>query len=521
MQQPAARPIRFVHRGAIVEIARAPTTKSVLYWLREDAHCVGTKEGCNEGDCGACMVMVGSRDAHAPGGLALRAVNACLQFVAMLDGKALFTIEDLKRIASTGDGGTLHPAQRAMVACHGSQCGFCTPGFTMSLAVCYEQHVASETRPTRQLIADTLSGNLCRCTGYRPILDAGEAMFDASTADPSSARIDRAEVVQLLDRLVDDPPLLYRAPESAMASIGETGKDAWVTAPRTIDALASLYEAHPDARLVAGATDVGLWITKQFRAMPGQIRVDAIESLKAIEWKGDRLTIGAGASLEAAWSALVAIAPALHEMQLRFASLPLRLAGTMGGNVANGSPIGDSAPILLALDATLLLRRGTSQRRVALDDFYTGYMKNRLAPGEFIEAIEVPRPFPDAAIRGYKLGKRYDCDISAVCAGLAIRVEGGRVVHARFAFGGMAVIVKRAAHAEAAVLDAPWNEATVQRAIDGLANDFAAMTDLRASASYRQKAAANLLRRFWLETRGDAPFAADELSVWPRRALLR
>lgn len=512
MHEPAARAIRFVHRGAIVEVARAPTTMSVLYWLREAAHRVGTKEGCNEGDCGACMVMVGTRDDEAPDGLSLRPVNSCLQFLSSLDGKALFTVEGLKRGAQTESGPSLHPAQRAMVVCHGSQCGFCTPGFTMSLAACYENHVASNTRPTRQGIADALSGNLCRCTGYRTILDAGETMFDTRTAT-----IDRVAVVRLLDRLAGDAPLDYRAPESASAAIDASSAASWVAAPRTVDALASLYQEHPDALLVAGATDVGLWVTKQFRAMTQQIRVDAIDRLKAIGWKGNVLTIGAGATLEAAWSALVAIAPALREMQLRFASLPLRLAGTMGGNLANGSPIGDSAPILLALDASLLLRCGPTQRRIALDDFYVDYMKNRLAPGEFIEAIEVPRIADGAVVRGYKISKRYDCDISAVCAGLAIRIEDGRVAHARFAFGGMAAIVKRAAQAEAAVLDAQWNEATLQRAIEALAIDFTPMTDLRGSARYREKVAGNLLRRYWLETRVDAPLASEALTVWPAR----
>ena len=515
MQEPDTRPIRFVHRGAIVEVADAPTTRSVLYWLREDAHCVGAKEGCNEGDCGACMVIVGSRDDRAPGGLALRPVNSCLQFLASLDGRALFTVEDLKSVAREQGGDPLHPAQRAMVACHGSQCGFCTPGFTMSLAACYEHHVASGITPTRQGIADSLSGNLCRCTGYRPILDAGQAMFDAPVAT-----IDRPAVVRLLDRLADDAPLHYRAHESAMTAI-EGAHDAWVAAPRTIAALASLHQSHPDARLVAGTTDIGLWVTKQFRTMGKQIRVDSVDSLKTVAWHGDVLSIGAGASLETAWSALVEMIPSLHEMRLRFASLPLRLAGTMGGNVANGSPIGDSAPVLLALDATLLLRRGERQRRIALDDFYVDYMKNRLGPGEFIEAIEVPRPAPETSVRGYKLSKRYDCDISAVCAGLAIRIEDGQAVHARFAFGGMAATVRRATRAEAAAHGAPWNEETLERAIVALTHDFAPITDLRASASYRRRVAANLLRRFWLETRADAPLAAERVAVWPQRAVMR
>jgi xanthine dehydrogenase small subunit len=506
MSDPAHRPIRFVHRGAIVAVDDAPTTQSVLYWLRDSARCVGTKEGCNEGDCGACMVIVAERDAAAPDGVALRPVNACLQFVSALDGKALITVEDLKHVAPDRP----HPAQEAMVSCHGSQCGFCTPGFTMSLAACYDNALATISKPSRQALADVLSGNLCRCTGYRPILDAGEAMFAQQ-----EARIDRKALASLLDTLADDAPLHYRAPESASAAI--TRDAAWTAAPRTVDALATLFADHPDARLVAGATDVGLWVTKQFRPLPKTIRIDRVDALKTIESHGDTLSIGAGASLEAAWSAIVGIAPALREMQLRFASLPLRLAGTMGGSVANGSPIGDSAPTLLALDAVLVLRHGPTERRVALADFYFGYMKNALAPGEFIAAIEVPRPIAGTQVRGYKLSKRYDCDISAVCAGLAIRIEDGVVAHARFAFGGMAAICRRATGAEASVVGRPWDEATLTEAIVALATDFTPLDDLRASAAYRGKVAGNLLRRMWLETRVDDPIPGDRLAIWPRR----
>ena len=503
-----SRPIRFVHRGAIVAVQDAPTTQSVLYWLRETAHCVGTKEGCNEGDCGACMVLIAERDADAPDGVALRPANACLQFLSALDGKALITVEDLKRIGPS----EAHPAQQAMVDCHGSQCGFCTPGFTMSLAACYDNALANGLLPTRRQLADVLSGNLCRCTGYRPILDAGEAMFDRP-----EARIDRRVLATLLDTLATDAPLHYRAPESALAAIAAPDDAAWVVAPRSIDDLAALYATHPDARLVAGATDVGLWVTKQFRPMPKTIRVDAVDAMKTIAWHGETLSIGAGASLEAAWSALVELAPALREMQLRFASLPLRLAGTMGGSVANGSPIGDSAPALLALDATLLLRRDRTRRRVALVDFYVDYLKNRLEPGEFVEAIEVPRPIDGTRVRGYKLSKRYDCDVSAVCAGLSVRMQHGRVAQIRIAFGGMAATCRRVEAAETVVLGSPWDEATLDSAVDALARDFAPMTDLRASAAYRKKAAGNLLRRFWMETREAAPLAADRTSVWTIR----
>ena len=497
MNVPNPRPIRFVHRDTVVEVTDAPTTQSVLYWLRERAHRVGTKEGCNEGDCGACMVLVGERDEAAPGGVALRAVNACLPFVSSLDGKALWTVEDLKTIA----GGALHPVQRAMVDHHGSQCGFCTPGFTMTLAACYEHHRAAGTRPDRQALADDLSGNLCRCTGYRPILDAGVAMFDAPIAV-----IDRLRVARLLDTLADDPPLVHRAK-------GHAADDgvAEVLAPRTVEQLADWYADRPDARLVAGATDVGLWVTKQFRPMPSMIRVDRVDDLRAVSTDSDgTLIIGAAASLEAAWDALVARHPSLREMQLRFASRPLRRVGTLGGNVANGSPIGDGPPVLLALDAVLVLRHRATRRRAPLAAFYTGYMKNALAPGEFVESIEVP-PSPDRAVRAYKVSKRYDCDISTVAAGLAIRLDGDRVVDARFAFGGLAATARRALDAEAAVRDRRWTEDTLSTAIAAL--DFEPLDDLRGSAAFRQRIAANLLRRFWLETRVDTPLAASQLSV--------
>jgi xanthine dehydrogenase small subunit len=507
MSEVADRPIRFIHRGAIVEVADAPTTKSVLYWLREDARRIGTKEGCNEGDCGACMVIVASLDAKAPGGVALQPVNACLQFLSALDGRALLTVEDLKHIDA---GGSLHPAQQAMVDCHGSQCGFCTPGFTMSLAAFYDDHVASASRPGRQAIADALSGNLCRCTGYRPILDAGERMFDLPTA-----AIDRRELAAQLESLGDDPPLHYRAREFASAD----DEAAWVATPHTVDALAKLVEAHPDARLVAGTTDVGLWVTKQHRSLPKMIRVDGVDSMKAVDVTNDGVRIGAGASLEHAWDALVAFAPGLREMQLRFASAPLRAIGTMGGNVANGSPIGDSPPVLLALDATLVLRRGGDRRRVPLSDFYVAYMKNRLEAGEFIEAIEVPRPHPDTVVRGYKISKRHDCDISTVAAGMAIRVEDDVVVHARFAFGGMDGICRRSSKVEALVTGSIWDDATVARAIAALRDDFAPLSDLRGTASFRLKVAGNLLRRLWLETRDADPVLPKNLSVWPRREL--
>jgi xanthine dehydrogenase small subunit len=473
------RPIRFLHRGAVVEVADLPPTTTVLQYLREHAGCTGTKEGCAEGDCGACTVIQGELDAS--GQLQLRNVNACTQFLPTLDGRALLTVEDV------GSPTHLNPAQQAMVDCHGSQCGFCTPGFVMSLTACYERHQAAGTRPDRQQLADDLAGNLCRCTGYRPILDAGEAMFNA----PARC-LDRAPIVAALQALQADEPLDY------------THAGACFNAPQTVPDLALLCETYPAATLLAGSTDIGLWVNKQFRELPHLIytgRVDALREIRDETFHGQPgLWIGAAAPLEDAWARLTELAPSLAELWRRFASPPVRHAGTLGGNIANGSPIGDGAPALIALGAEVVLRKGAQQRRLPLQDFYLDYMKKDLQPGEFIEALHVPRPDMSWAIAAHKISKRHDSDISAVCAVLALQLRNGSVQQARFVFGGMAAIVKRAAAAEAAVVGQPWVEATAEAAALALPQDFKPLTDMRASDAYRLKVAQNLLRKLWLET---------------------
>jgi len=490
---PAARPIRFVHRGAVQSVTGLPSTLSVLGWLREQARCSGTKEGCNEGDCGACTVLIGELDASGQA-VALKPVNSCIQFLPTLDGKALVTVEDL---------GGHHPAQQALVACHGSQCGFCTPGFVMSMAATYQRHAtgrqATGDVPSRQQIADDLSGNLCRCTGYRPILDAGERMFESPRRP-----IDTAPLVPLLQALRADPPLHYTAATPFHA-------------PRTVEDLAALRLAKPQARLLAGSTDIGLWVNKQFRDLGELVYVGDVAALKAVSVTEGWLQIGAGASLEVAWAALAGHWPALREMYLRFASRPVREAGTMGGNLANGSPIGDSAPVLMALGAELVLRRGTAQRALPLDAFYLGYQRSALAEGEFIEAIRVPLAAAGDGwrLRADKLSKRHDCDISSLACGLALRLaDDGTVAEARLAFGGLAATVKRAAATEAALRGQPWTEATLRAGQAALAQDFQPLSDLRASAGYRLRGAQALLERFWLATRPVDPLPEAQLSVW-------
>lgn len=517
----STQPIRFYHQGRVVDVSGVHPTRTVLDWLRDDAHCTGTKEGCNEGDCGACTVVIGELaapgDKDAVGGLKLQSVNACIQFLPTLNGKALFTVEDLKtQCASQGAAHgsqhgkhpvtPLHPVQQALVDCHGSQCGFCTPGFVMSLWSNYEQHQSCGTRPSRQQLADDLSGNLCRCTGYRPILDAGQRMFDLPPV-----RLDTQPVVQALQTLQNEFGFEYTAPLGVRTD--------HFHAPRTLAQLAQLRVAKPRAQILAGSTDVGLWVNKQFRDLGDIIYVGDVEELKAVEERngaqGPELYIGAGASLEAAWSALAARFEGLTDVWLRFASPPIRHAGTMGGNVANGSPIGDSPPVLMALDAQIELRQGERVRRMPLTDFYVDYMKNKLEPGEFVQAVAVPLSVAARRVRAYKISKRFDCDISALCGAFSLELgEDDKVKAIRLAFGGMAAIVKRAAKAEAALLGQPWTQASVDAARAALAEDFTPLTDMRASAGYRLQVAQNLITRLWLETRRQDALPTAATSVW-------
>lgn len=543
----ATRPIRFVHRGRVHEVSGAAPTRTVLEWLREDARCTGTKEGCAEGDCGACTVIVASEDNTAPGGVDLTTVNACIQFLPTLDGRALITVEDLAANQVP------HPAQQAMVDCHGSQCGFCTPGFVMTLVAVHEEHATAGTCPDRAALCDALAGNLCRCTGYRPIVEAGLAMFK----DPEP-RIDRPAMLRQLQALAQSPALRYEAPNPAAG-----GRVDRFFAARSADEFAQLRLEHPEARLLAGSTDIGLWVTKQFRDVGDLLWIGAVADLRRIAWRdgdvdaldeaapdtdamtitrpgqgslGRWLEIGAAASLELAWAALARRWPTLAEVALRFAGPSVRHTGTLGGNLANGSPIGDSAPVLMALDARLVLRQGARRRILRLDSFYLDYMKNRLEPGEFLETIRVPDLFPGDSsggnpagapaltspgpvhhVRAWKISKRFDCDISALCAGIRLSLAQGRVDDVRLAFGGMAATVRRAESAEAALRGQPWTAETMDAACAALDADFKPLTDLRASAGYRRQAARGLLRRLWLQTRADDALPPEASTVWARQ----
>jgi xanthine dehydrogenase small subunit len=484
--------VRFALDGEIVTLDDVDPTRTVLQYLREDLGRTGTKEGCAEGDCGACTVVVGELK---NAGVRFRAINSCIQFVPTLDGKELITVESLE-----GDNAALHPVQQALVDCHGSQCGFCTPGFVMSLFALYK----SAHRPSRREINDALAGNLCRCTGYRPIVDAGRRMYEyrdaagtkhehwmncsfSSPADgePSTSEREMIERLRAIQRR-DTLSLIH-------------GNRTYF-APSSVADLAALREAHPDARVLAGGTDVGLWVTKQQRELSAVIYVGNVAELQRIETAQDALHVGAAVSLTDAFGALVANYPQLDEMCRRFASPPIRNAGTLGGNIANGSPIGDAMPMLMALGATLSLRRGAQTRVLPLDAFFLAYQKTALEPGEFLERVTIPLHDSAAIVRSYKISKRFDQDISAVCGGYCLHVSGGVVRDARVAYGGVAAIPKRALHCERALIGKPWTDETVRAAMSALDRDYTPLTDMRASAGYRRSITKNLLLRLFIET---------------------
>ena len=483
-----AHPLHYLRQGQLVTFQDVAPTRTLLQVLREDLGACGSKEGCNEGDCGACTVVMGELQGEK---IKYSSINSCIRFAHSIAGKALWTVEDIAPSAEV-----LHPAQQAMVDCFGSQCGFCTPGFVMSLFATYQNRVLQGEAVTRELAQEDLSGNLCRCTGYRPILDAAERM-----ASLPKVQMDENRLLSLLKQTND---------------IKRRDKGQMIYAmPRKLPELLQTRAANPKAQIVAGCTDVGLWVNKMYMEFDQVIDVTQVEELRQVERYPQHIAIGAAVNLNDAFAALVADRPQLKTFASRFAGKPVRNSGTLGGNVVNGSPIGDSMPLLIALNASLVLMRwsgnAAKHREVRVEDFYTGYRKNILQPDEVLAWIKVPllqtqpqtQPQPLEFLRAYKISKRFEDDISAVCLVIQLTLENGKVKAASIGAGGVAATPVRAVQTEAFLTGKPWNPSTVQAAQTVLRKEFSPISDMRASGSYRQQVLGNLLQRFWLENQGE------------------
>lgn len=473
------REIRFLLNGEDVALSDVKPDETLLDWLRLRRTLLGTKEGCAEGDCGACTVLVGRLTAD---GLVYEGVNACIRFLGSIDGCHIVTIEHL----AAADG-TLHPVQQAMVDFHGSQCGFCTPGFVMSLYGLWMQ----TPQPSDAAIETALQGNLCRCTGYEPIIRAARAISSYGTPGNDPLVTERAAVTARLQALQD----------GRRVEIG--ADDNRLVVPASLDDFAAVLAAEPKATIVAGSTDVGLWVTKQMRAIAPVVFIAGLGELQQITEKDGVITIGAGVSYTQGRDFLASRIPALGHLIDRIGGGQVRNMGTIGGNMANGSPIGDMPPALIALNSRLTLRNGNQRRTIALEDFFIAYGKQDRQPGEFVEAVHVPQPAAGDKFAVHKITKRRDEDITATLGAFhLVLADDGTVNSIRIAYGGMAATPKRARTVEAALLGKKWSQENVEAAMAAYDEDFAPLSDMRASASYRALVAKNLLLRFYLETSG-------------------
>jgi xanthine dehydrogenase small subunit len=468
--------LRFLHRGQRREIENVPPTRTLLQLIREDLHLCGTKEGCNEGDCGACVVTL--RDPSEPGSAEFKAVNSCIRFAHSIEGLELTTVEDLSA------DGELHPSQEAMVQCHGSQCGFCTPGFVMSMFALHENFSATGIPVDRAAAQVALSGNLCRCTGYRPILDAAVKMQSLSKSEHSAHILCRVEAKK--------PSLTVAKPASGAYLL-----------PTSLSELLALRSANPKAQIVAGCTDVGLWVNKGHLDFPQVLDVSRVQEMRRIERYKHHVAIGAAVPLQEAFEELMYDRPHLRTFAERFAGLPVRNSGTLGGNVANGSPIGDSMPLLIALRASVVLMSTRGHREMPLEKLYTDYRKNVIASDEVLSWIKVPLPKPSEFSRVYKISKRYDDDISAVCLAISVQRDGDALSGLSIGVGGVAATPVRAIKTEALCTDSMSATGIFDALKPSLQTEFQPISDMRASGAYRREVLGVLVDRFASEWRGE------------------
>jgi len=490
----ATNKIKFLLNDQLICLTDVDPNLMVLQYLREQQSLIGTKEGCGSGDCGACTVVVAELNTDKSNSekndLNYKSINACITFVGNLHGKQLITVEHLNQTKPNKTTNQLHPVQQCMVDNHASQCGFCTPGIVMS---CFALHKNNST-PNREEVVEALAGNLCRCTGYRPIIDA-------AMQSTSNSSINKTE-----DSFTDSyqETIIKLEKINNIESLNFEYNDRSYFAPKNTDQLSEHLLSHPHATLFSGGTDLALTVTQNLDEIADLVYLGNVIELNEINESSKEITIGSAVPYSGFKLLLENVYPELGEMIERIGSAQIRNTGTLGGNIGNASPIGDMPPALIALDARMTLQLGNDIREISVEDYFVGYKQTVLKKSEFIKSIIINKPRPNQILKIYKISKRFDDDISAVLVAMSIElgdglVKKGLVNNIRIAFGGMAEMPKRAKNCEDALSGKKFDQENVDIAKQALGNDFSPLSDVRASADYRMKVAQNIIQKFYFE----------------------
>jgi len=463
--------IKFVWENRVHSINNPDPNETLLNYVRLKLKKTGTKEGCAEGGCGACTVVLGELENNK---IIYKAINSCISFVPSLEGKQLILVEDL-----ASKNGKLHPIQDAMIKYHGSQCGFCTPGFVMSLFAMYKNFSTYND----ENIQDSISGNLCRCTGYRPIVDAAKSLNNVSRSDQFYKNIKKTS--NLLKKI-----------HSENLSLKNRNKKYF--SPKNLNELKKIIKDNPNSTFLSGGTDLSLNVTKERKEINNIISLNSIKELKFIKEKNGNIEVGASTSLKEFELFIKKYYPDFNSILKRYGSVQIRNVGTIAGNIATASPIGDTLPLLLSLDAKIVLQKKSNKTVLPLNRFFISYRKTRLKKGQFIYSIIIPI-FKKNIFKAYKISKRVDDDISSVCASFNLEIVNKKIKNVKIAYGGMAPIPKRAINCEKTLVNLSLSEESFNKAIKKLEKDFAPIDDMRASKNYRMEIAKNLLMKCFLE----------------------